>query len=384
MTATLTPMKDAGSEREVLRRMNPREPALADAVARCRPVVIGPSVTVDGDVIAAAIDACGTGRTVYTAVDGEGMLRMARALFRASHLGLPIVMTVGSSPGRRDHEHAMALRDCGWVQLYPTDDQDAVDTHIQAFRIAASLCLPVMVCMDTFTRARATDRPQVPPGDEIQAFLRCGDSLDRPNPLSPDRALEMHMEMRYLTHAKQSVALRTIRQVAADFRERFGRPGGVLITHKLWGAKVVVLGLGSTFEAITAAVDVVRGHGVSVGAVGLRSFRPFPTQDVGAALLHCERVVIVERAMAVGIGGIVSTDVRSSLVRLPIQTHSVIAGLGDRTIPPESLQLVLYKAARGTLEELSFLDVNRDLMRSSGSHAISHADKVPTRRDRHV
>jgi pyruvate ferredoxin oxidoreductase alpha subunit len=170
----------------------------------------------------------------------------------------------------------------------------------------------------------------------------------------------MQLETRYLTHAKQGVALETIRQVGADFRAHFGRrSGGLLTTHRLCAATLVVLGLGSAFEAITTAVDDVREHGVSVGAVGLRSFRPFPAQDVGAALLHCERVVMVERALAVGIGGIVSTDVRSALARLPIQTHTVIAGLGNRAISPESLQRALYGALHGTLEELSFLDVNR-------------------------
>ena len=170
----------------------------------------------------------------------------------------------------------------------------------------------------------------------------------------------MQLEMRYLTHAKQGAALETIRQVAADFRAHFGRrSGGVLTTHRLCAAKLAVLGLGSTFEAITTAVDGLRKHGASVGALALRSFRPFPTQDLGAALRHCERVVVVERALAPGIGGIVSTDVRSALARLPIQTHIVIAGLGNQTNSPQSLQRALYTALHADLKELTFLDVNR-------------------------
>ena len=360
MNAIHTPVQPNGSESQAAKRAHPRDEAIARVVDRCRPLEIRSSATTGSDVIAAAIDACASGRTVYTTTDGEGLLSMAPALFRASHLGLPIVMTVASPSGPSDHGHAMALRDCGWVQLYPSDDQDAVDTHIQAFRIAESLSLPVMVCTDTFTGAHSIDRPLVPSAEEINAFLERGDRPPPARSISASETPDMQLEMRYLTHTKQGLALETIRQVGADFRAHFGRrSGGVLTTHRLYAAELAVLGLGSTFEAITAAVDELRGHGMSVGALGLRSFRPFATQDVGAALLHCERVVIVERALAVGIGGIVSTDVRAALARLPIQTHTVIAALGDRAISPESLQRALYRALRGNHEQLSFLDVNR-------------------------
>ena len=126
-------------------RRDPRDAAVSEAVARCRPVTVGPAGSTGCDVIAAAIDASSTGRPVYAEADPDGLLRMAPSLFRSAHLGLPIVLTVWPATSRRDHAHAMALRDCGWIQLYPSDDQDAVDTHIQAFRIAERLSLPVMV-----------------------------------------------------------------------------------------------------------------------------------------------------------------------------------------------------------------------------------------------
>ncbi len=152
----------------------------------------------------------------------------------------------------------------------------------------------------------AIHTPVQPNGSESQAAKRAHPRdeaiarvVDRCR-ISAGETPEMQPEMRYLTHAKQGLALETIRQVGADFRAHFGRrSGGVLTTHRLYASELAVLGLGSAFEAITAAVDELRGPGMSVGALGLRCFRPFPTQDVGAALLHCERVVIVERALAV-------------------------------------------------------------------------------------
>jgi pyruvate ferredoxin oxidoreductase alpha subunit len=351
----------------------PRDPAgstnaaIARAIAGSHALVLPPSAAPGGDVISAAIEACSSGQTVYTWTDGEGLLRMAPALFRASHLGRPIVMTVRDAAGHRDHGQAMALRDCGWIQLYPSDDQDAVDTHIQAVRIAGALDVPVMVCLDSFTGGAL---PRVPSDDAIAAFLAREESPRSPH-VPAAELLDKHMELRYLAHAKQSVAVKAIRQVAAEFRADFGRrSGGIMTTHQIYAAKLGVIGLGSTFEAITAAVDELRTHGVSIGAVGLRAFRPFPAPDVTSTLLHCQRVVIVERAIAVGIGGVVSTELRAALSRLPVQTYTVIAGLGDRTISPHALERVLYRAAHGNLEELSFLDLNRNVIRLHGSVAV--------------
>jgi pyruvate ferredoxin oxidoreductase alpha subunit len=370
MTAIHTPIRHTDGERRTIDCGHPADAAIARVVERCDAFVIDPSVAPDGDVIAAAIEASATGGSVYTATDGEGLLRMAPALFRASDLGLPIVMSVGSSAARTDHGHAMALRDCGWVQLYPTDYQDAVDTHIQAFRIAESLSLPVMVCLDALAGHPASARPRVPCGAEIDSFLTFEQPHRGPRRVTAAEAPDLRAEVRYLTHAKQSAALEAIWQVAADFRAQFGRrSGGVMSIHRLYGARLAVLGLGSTFEAITGAVDEARRHGVSVGALGLRSFRPFPTQTVATELLRCERVMIVERAIAVGIGGIVSTDVRSALARLPIKTHTVIAGLGGRPISAERLERVIHQAAHGVLEEISFLDLDPAILKSPESPA---------------
>jgi pyruvate ferredoxin oxidoreductase alpha subunit len=324
-------------------------------------------VSSDTDVIAAAIELCSPGRRVYTTTDGEGLLGMAPSLFRASQLELPIVMTVtgrtgaGTCEGWRDHTHAMALRDCGWIQLYPSDEQDAVDVHVQAFLIAESLSTPVMICTDEFTPAGGNPSPEVPSSSAIAAFLHGWDRPgegDRPQ-TSLSGSPAAHMETRYRAHTRQITARGTIRGVAADFHARFGRQsGGLLASRDVRGARIAVLGLGSAFEAIDDTVDALRPKGVSVGAVALRSFRPFPTQDLAAAIGHCEHLVVVERAVAIGIGGIVSTDVRSAVARLPVQTHTVIAGLGERAIGPASLQRIVYKAAHGNLEELSFLDVD--------------------------
>jgi pyruvate ferredoxin oxidoreductase alpha subunit len=124
-----------------------------------------------------AIGASATGARAYTATASQGLLYMVEALYNASGLGLPIVMTVANraigAPINiwNDHSDSMSQRDCGWIQLYAESNQEAVDLHIQAFRIAEELSMPVMVCMDGFILTHAVERIEVPEQEQVDAFL---------------------------------------------------------------------------------------------------------------------------------------------------------------------------------------------------------------------
>src|ERR1700687_6202826 len=101
-----------------------------------------------------AIGASATGARAYTATASQGLLYMCEALYNASGLGLPIVMTLANraigAPINiwNDHSDSMSQRDCGWIQLYAETNQEAVDLHIQVFLLAEELSVPVMGCMD--------------------------------------------------------------------------------------------------------------------------------------------------------------------------------------------------------------------------------------------
>src|SRR5688500_5398088 len=124
-----------------------------------------------------AIGASATGARAYTATASQGLLFMAEALYNASGLGLPIVMTIANraigAPINiwNDHSDAMSQRDSGWIQLYAEDNQEAADLHVVAFRLAEQLSLPVMVCMDGFVLTHATERVDVPTAEQVDAFL---------------------------------------------------------------------------------------------------------------------------------------------------------------------------------------------------------------------
>jgi pyruvate ferredoxin oxidoreductase alpha subunit len=341
-----------------------------------------------------AIGASATGARAYTATASQGLLYMTEALYNASGLGLPIVMTVANraigAPINiwNDHSDSMSQRDCGWIQLYAETNQEAVDMHVQAFRLAEALSTPVMVCMDGFILTHAVERVELPTQEQIDTFLPpCvpRQVLDPDEPVSIGAMVgpEAFMEVKYLAHAKQMQALELIPQIAGEFGEQFGRSSGGLVSgYRIDDAETVVVALGSVLGTIKDTIDELRERGVRIGALAIKSFRPFPLQDVRAALERAERVVVLEKALAVGIGGIVSANVRMALGGLRLHGYTVIAGLGGRPIAKASLRALFEDAAADKLAPLSFLDMDWDLVNAElariGSSATSgpHAENI--------
>jgi pyruvate ferredoxin oxidoreductase alpha subunit len=372
--------------------------AVAETVARCRPAVvcaypISPQTHIveglsdlvrSGDLapceymtvesefaaLSVCIGASATGARAYTATASQGLLYMAEALYNASGLGLPIVMTVANraigAPINiwNDHSDTMSQRDCGWLQLYAEDNQEATDLHVQAFRIAEQLSLPVMVCMDGFILTHAYERIDVPEAEQVDAFLPPFEPrqlLDPADPVTIGAMVgpEAFAEVKYLAHAKQLQALDVIPEVAGEFAAAFGRPAGGLVRgYRTGDAETIVVALGSVLGTIEDTIDAMRDEGVRIGALAIKTFRPFPMEEVRAALAGAKRVVVLEKALAVGRGGIVSADVGMAIEGLGLPTHTVIAGLGGRPITGASLRRLFDHATAGRLEPLSFLDMD--------------------------
>jgi len=331
-------------------------------------------VTVESEfaALSVCIGASAAGARAYTATASQGLLYMAEALYNASGLGLPIVMTVANraigAPINiwNDHSDAMSQRDCGWIQLYAEDNQEAADLHVQAFRLAERLSLPVMVCMDGFVLTHAYERVDVPSAEQVDAFLPPFEPrqvLDPADPVTIGAMVgpEAFAEVKYLAHAKQMQALDAIPEIAAEFELAFGRPSGGLVRgYRSEDAETIVVALGSVLGTIEDTVDELRGQGVKIGALAVKSFRPFPLEEVRIALAGAKRVVVLEKALAVGIGGIVSANVRMALSGIDLHGYTVVAGLGGRPITRRSLRELFGRAIEDRLEPLSFLDLDRE------------------------
>lgn len=386
--------------------------AVAEAVALCRPEVIcaypiSPQthiveglgelvksgelapcefINVESEFAAmsVAIGASAAGARSYTATASQGLLFMAEAIYNASGLGLPIVMTVANraigAPINiwNDHSDSMSQRDCGWIQLFAESNQEALDLHIQAFKLGEELSMPVMVCMDGFILTHAYERVDMPTQAEVDAFLPTYEPrqvLDPADPVSIGAMVgpEAFMEVRYLAHAKQTMALERIPQIAGEFAQRFGRnSGGLVRGYRCEDAETIVVALGSVIGTLKDTVDELRNDGMKVGVLGIHSFRPFPLAAVRAVLQSAKRVVVLEKSFSVGLGGVVSTDVRLALSGLQLHGYTVVAGLGGRAITKASLARTLREAIADKLQPLTFMDldwriVNRQLEREAAT-----------------
>ena len=324
--------------------------------------------------LSVAIGASAAGARTYTATSSQGLLFMAEAVYNAAGLGLPIVMTIGNraigAPINiwNDHSDSMSMRDAGWIQLYAETNQEALDLHIQAFRLAEELSCPVMVCMDGFILTHAYDRVDVPSQAQVDAFLPPFEPrqvLDPSEPVTMGAMVgpEAFTEVRYLAHHKQLRALQLIPQLSAAFALQFGRAsGGLIRTYRTSDAETIVVGLGSVNGTVQEVVDELRDDGEKIGSVGICSFRPFPLAALRDSLQHAKRVVVLEKCLAVGLGGIVSDGVRKSLSGIQLNGYTVIAGLGGRAITRESLKQLFLDAAADELEQVTFLDLNAEVV----------------------
>ena len=375
--------------------------AVAEAVALCRPEVIcaypiSPQthivegigemvksgelkdcefINVESEFAAmsVAIGSSAGGARTYTATASQGLLFMVEAVYNASGLGLPIVMTVANraigAPINiwNDHSDSLSQRDCGWIQLFAETNQEALDLHIQAFKLAEELSMPVMVCMDGFILTHAYERVDIPTQAQVDRFLPPYEPrqvLDPAEPVSIGAMVgpEAFMEVRYLAHAKQMQALERIPQLAKEFEAGFGRDsGGLIHGYKTEDAETIVIAMGSVLGTIKDTVDAMReaehgGH--KIGVLGITSYRPFPLAAVATALKNCKRFVVLEKSLAVGIGGIVATDVRMAVTGMGLKGYTVVAGLGGRAITVKSLTALFEKACRDELDPVNFLDLD--------------------------
>jgi pyruvate ferredoxin oxidoreductase alpha subunit len=377
--------------------------AVAEAVARCRPQVVpaypitpqthiveavGAMVksgalrgceflTVESEFAAmsAAIGASAAGARTYTATASQGLLYMAEALFNASGLGLPVVMTVANraigAPINiwNDHSDAMSQRDCGWVQLYAVDNQAAVGLHVLAFRLAEQLSVPVMVCVDGFVLTHAVEPVDVPEQSVVDAFLpgyQPRQVLDPAEPITIGAMVgpEAFTEVRHLAHRQLLEAVHSYETLATAWDGLTGYRLPLLQAHRTEGAATVVLTLGSIFGTVCDAIDELAAEQPSVGALALTMYRPFPHAHIRAALAEAEHVIVLERAFAPGAGGVVSADVRAALAGTPTRISTVVAGLGGRPVTRRSVSALLHDADR--LDDLTFLDLRSDVVAREG------------------
>ncbi|MCF6157041.1 MAG: pyruvate ferredoxin oxidoreductase [wastewater metagenome] len=337
-------------------------------------------VNVESEHSAASVvlGASATGARAYTATTSQGFLLMIEVLFNIAGMRLPIIMTcvnrAVSAPINiwNDQQDSLTARDSGWIQLYAEDNQEASDMHLQAFKIAENkdIMLPVMVCMDGFVLTHSFEPIELISQEDADKFLppyKPQYYLNPKNPLSFGTMVgpDGYMETRYFLEKTMRDSQQVISDVAAEFHNQFGRfHGGLIDTYKVEDATHVFVAMGSVIGTLKDIVDEQRAKGQKIGVLKIRSYRPFPKDEIYKALNHVREIIVLEKAISLGYGGILANEIKSVFYGKPKtpKINGYIIGLGGRDITIDTIHHVIKDAVNTSFEE-KFIGLNEALIK---------------------
>ncbi len=272
-------------------------------------------ITVESEhsAMSACVGASAAGARTFTSTSSQGLELMHEILFIASGLRLPIVMVAAnralSAPLNiwNDHSDVMAARDSGWIMLFCTNGQEALDSVIMAYRIAEDrrVLIPVMINVDGFTLTHVVEPVEFPSQQTVDAFLPPYSPVytlhpDKPVTMGAYGLPEIYTECKFAQETALAKSKSVIIEIMDAFGKHFGRPYHAVETYKLQDADVIFIALGAINENIMTAIDEMRKEGKKAGLVNLRLFRPFPAEELASVLKGKKRVAVVERVMPGG------------------------------------------------------------------------------------
>jgi pyruvate ferredoxin oxidoreductase alpha subunit len=325
------------------------------------------AVESEHSAMTACISAALAGGRVMNATSSQGLALMWEMLYIASSLRTPITLALvnralsGNINIHCDHSDSMGARDCGWIQLFCENAQEAYDSMFQAVRIGEQMDvrLPVMVCFDGFLVSHSVEMVKVeedaPVREWVGPYVADRPLLDirNPYPIGPLDLQDFYFEhKRGQVEAYKGVPA-VIEEVGASFGEAFGRPYGLMEPYMLGDAETVIVSLGSTAGTVKDIVDAQRAEGKAVGALKLRAFRPFPADELVAQLAAKKAVAVLDRAISFGAASApLYSEITSALyargASVPVATY--VYGLGGREILPEHIERVYADLAKVAAE----------------------------------
>jgi len=307
--------------------------------------------------MASCIGASLTGVRTFTATSSQGLALMHEMLHFAAGCRAPIVMVnvnrILSAPWGfwADHLDSLSQRDTGWIQFYCENGQEALDTVIQAYKIAEQAYIPAMIAIDAFLVSHFVEPVDIPPQDQVDAFLPPLDlphrfDVDNPGYHVPVVTSEYYRHYKHLAQGTMDSVKDIAFNVDQEFRRSFGRGYGIVESFLTGDADLVLVTEGSMTSTARLAVRSLRGQGHKIGLLKLRLFRPFPVEALQKALAGKKKIAVIDRNISLGGGGIFCQELRAALVHTPDHPliYSYIAGIGGTEITPEVIETIALNA----------------------------------------
>jgi pyruvate/2-oxoacid:ferredoxin oxidoreductase alpha subunit len=306
--------------------------------------------------MASILASCTAGVRCFTATSSQGLALMHEMLHWGAGARLPVVMAnVNRALGApwnlwNDQSDSLSQRDTGWIQLYCENNQEVLDTIPQAFRIAETVRLPVMVVLDAFVLSHTAEPTEIPEADRIDAFLPPFQSEftltgGRRQAFNPAAGPEYYMEFRCKMQEAMDRTRKVAEEVDEEYAQRFGRRYGVIETNNCSGADTVLVTSGAVTGTSRFVVEELRKRGTEVGLLKIKMFRPFPTAEIREALGGVRKVAVLDRGLSFGQSGIFAQEIRSIFCNEEERpkVFGFVTGLGGRDVTPELIEeMVTY------------------------------------------
>ncbi len=339
------------------------------------------AVESEHSALAVCTSASTVGARTFTGTSSHGLAYMHEMLHWAAGARLPVVLAcVNRAIGApwnvlNDQQDSISQRDTGWIQIYARNNQEILDSIIQAYKIAESVYVPVMVCYDGYVLSHTEMPVDVPPQEAVDRFLpryKPHTILDPANPknynlvtlanprINAEGVLcHGYMELRYLLQEALQNSRGMIVKVGREFGEVFDRSyANMFWEDRLDDADIVIVAMGSlAMEAIVAA-DMLREGGHKVGVLGLRVFRPFPKADVAKTLEKSRLIVVFDKNISYGLEGATCSEIKSALYGSSARAviRNFVVGLGGRDVKAREM----VDAVNKSLLSVNDGDLNRE------------------------
>jgi pyruvate ferredoxin oxidoreductase alpha subunit len=323
----------------------------------------GEYITVESEfsALSACLGASAAGSRTYSATTSQGLALMFEVCFNVAGMRLPILMTIAnrslSAPLSiwNDQQDSISLRDSGWMQFYAEDNQESMDLHFIGYRVMEDhrVLLPAFICFDGFILTHTYEPVDVPTQDEIDSFLPPFipyQKLDAENPLSFGMYAtpEYYMEFRYAIDQAMHRSKEVIKKAGKEFEERFGRDYSSLVEeYRMDDAETAVVAMGSICGTIKDSIDEMRREGKRVGLLKIRTYRPFPIEEMKKALQNVNNVAVMDKNISLGSHGAVGLEVKDALFGSSISVYDYIVGLGGRDIRKKDVAAIVDLAEKG-------------------------------------
>ncbi|HDP25506.1 MAG TPA: pyruvate ferredoxin oxidoreductase [Deltaproteobacteria bacterium] len=329
-------------------------------------------VPVDSEHSAMSV-CCGSsavGARTFTSTSSQGLALMSEIFFIAAAMRLPMVMALAnrslSSPLSiwNDHTDTMMVRDAGWVHIFVENGQECYDNIFCSYRMSEDpeVRLPVAINLDGFILTHMIEPIEYEDDETIRKYLPPFTMI---NALHPDNPVSMGCfgmpEIYTETQMNREHGIRNSYPVILKAWDEWGKLTGryyrPVETYRADDAEYCIVTMGSYGETAMEVVDTLRAEGEKVGVVKIRLWRPFPYDEIRAALLGKKSLVVIDRAISFGgPGGPVASELRSALYQKKGAPTIVnyVAGLAGRDVSRKDFRNIILegkeKARRGETE----------------------------------